>query len=228
MNIGINRFLTAEIFWNKVMSPERLYIKADEGIEMGEKSLQKKKFILERSRKVFEEKGFKEVTMKDIVEACEISRGGLYLYFESTKEIFLEVLKMEALETDDMFAEALTDDVTSADILALFLKEQKKEILNKKGQLTVAVYEFYFAHKPPKGENFLRSQFNDAVKVIEKLIEDANENGEFACQDPRGAARNIMYVLEGLKISAHTRGISESTINQEILYIMQGLVADNA
>ena len=29
--------------------------------------------------------------MKDIVEACEISRGGLYLYFGSTAEIFLEV-----------------------------------------------------------------------------------------------------------------------------------------
>ena len=28
--------------------------------------------------------------MKDIVEACDISRGGLYLYFESTSQIFME------------------------------------------------------------------------------------------------------------------------------------------
>ena len=62
---------------------------------MGEKSLQKKKYILETARKVFMEKGYKKVTMKDIVEACDISRGGLYLYFESTSQIFLEVLKME-------------------------------------------------------------------------------------------------------------------------------------
>ena len=63
---------------------------------MGEKSVQKRQFILETARKVFMEKGFKQVTMKDIVDACEISRGGLYLYFESTKEIFLEVLRMES------------------------------------------------------------------------------------------------------------------------------------
>ena len=44
---------------------------------MGEKSVQKKKYILDTARKVFAEKGFKNVTMKDIVEACEISRGGL-------------------------------------------------------------------------------------------------------------------------------------------------------
>ncbi|MDE5865799.1 MAG: TetR/AcrR family transcriptional regulator, partial [Lachnospiraceae bacterium] len=40
---------------------------------MGEKSVQKKQYILETARKVFVEKGFKNVTMKDIVEACEIS-----------------------------------------------------------------------------------------------------------------------------------------------------------
>ena len=60
---------------------------------MGEKSLQKKKYILEKAREVFMEKGYKNVTMKDIVDACEISRGGLYLYFPGTRELFLEVLK---------------------------------------------------------------------------------------------------------------------------------------
>ena len=46
---------------------------------MGAKSEQKKAYILEVAKEVFIEKGFRTVTMKDIVEACEISRGGLYL-----------------------------------------------------------------------------------------------------------------------------------------------------
>lgn len=192
---------------------------------MGEKSLQKKQYILRCAKKVFEEKGFKDVTMKDIVEACDISRGGLYLYFESTEEIFLEVLKLESEDTDSVFEEALTEDATSVDILAFFFKEQKKEILNKKG-LTMAMYEFCFGHKLPKKENFLRNQFNAAVLILEKLIAHATEDGDFICTDPKGAARNIMYVLEGLKINAQTIGVTEAMINQEILYIMKGLVAD--
>ncbi len=71
---------------------------------MSDKSEQKKKYILETARKVFIEKGFKNVTMKDIVEACDISRGGLYLYFGSTREIFQEVLQLEASEADDVFS----------------------------------------------------------------------------------------------------------------------------
>lgn len=191
---------------------------------MGEKSVQKRQFILETARKVFMEKGFKQVTMKDIVDACEISRGGLYLYFESTKEIFLEVLRMESQETDDTFA--MSENASSADILALFLKEQKKELLRKKNNLSIAVYEFFFDNKVAKKDNIIRNQFEEAVGVIEKLIAAGVETGEFYCEDPLGAARNIMYVLEGLKVSAHTIGITEKAVDDELLYIMKGLVAE--
>ena len=74
---------------------------------MGERSLQKKRFILEKAKEVFVEKGFRSVTMKDIVDACEISRGGLYLYFSSTEEVFLEVLAAESEEADDVFSESV-------------------------------------------------------------------------------------------------------------------------
>ena len=190
---------------------------------MGEKSLQKKKFILETARKVFMEKGYKRVTMKDIVEACDISRGGLYLYFNGTDEIFMEVLKMESEEADDLFAESIKDDATITDILTLFLKEQKKELLQKKNNLVQATYEFYFENDLPKKENILKSQFESAVLIIQKLIESGVENGEFYCEDCEGTARNIMYVLEGLKISAQTIGVTEKSVDKEIQYLLQGL-----
>ena len=68
---------------------------------MGEKSERKKRLIVERARGVFAKKGYKAVTMKDIVEACEISRGGLYLYFNNTREIFEAVMAAENAEEDD-------------------------------------------------------------------------------------------------------------------------------
>ena len=115
---------------------------------MGEKSVQKRKYILKKAREVFAEKGFKDVTMKDVVDACEISRGGLYLYFSSTEEIFLAVLREEIDEDDEeAVVAALSGDASAGDMLALFLKEQKKEILRKKNNLTVATYEYFSVHK---------------------------------------------------------------------------------
>lgn len=193
---------------------------------MSEKSAQKKKYIVETARGVFIEKGYKDVTMKDIVEACGISRGGLYLYFSGTDELFMDVLKMEAEEADDVFAGKVGQDATPSDILALFLKEQKRELLHKRNNLSMAVYEYFFQNKAPKKDNLLKQQFDAAVRSIEKLIEAGVETGEFYCEDAKGAARNIMYVLEGLKISSQTRGITEEMVDREVLYIMQGLIID--
>mgnify|MGYP000398597840 FL=1 len=190
---------------------------------MGEKSLQKKKYILETARKVFMEKGYKNVTMKDIVEACDISRGGLYLYFNSTAEIFREVLHMESEEADDVFSDSIREDATATEILALFLKEQKKELLSKKDNLAIATYEYYFGEDVPKKDNILKRQFDSAVKIIEKLIETGVENGEVYCEDCRSAARNIMFLLEGLKISAHTIGVTPEMVDRELLFILNGL-----
>ena len=190
---------------------------------MGEKSVQKKKFILEPARKVFVEKGFKKVTMKDIVEACDISRGGLYLYFDNTSQIFLEVLKLESEEADDVFSDNIKEDATAADILVLFLQEQKKELLRKKDTLTQAIYEYYFENQPGRKDNILKKQFDSAVKIIEKLIEIGVDNGEFYCEDCQETARNIMFVVEGMKISAQTIGITSETVDREILYILKSL-----
>ena len=190
---------------------------------MGEKSVQKRKYILDTAKKVFVERGYKSVTMKDIVEACDISRGGLYLYFESTSQIFQEVMKLESEEADDVFSDSIADDATAADILILFLREQKKELLRKEDTLTQAIYEYYFQSQPVRKGNVLKRQFDSAVRIIEKLIETGVENGEFVCEDCRGMARNIMFVLEGLKISAQTIGITADVVNREIRFILRML-----
>lgn len=48
------------------------------------KSELKKRFILKKSKEMFMEKGYQAVTMTDIVEICEISRGGLYRDYKNT------------------------------------------------------------------------------------------------------------------------------------------------
>ena len=53
---------------------------------MGEKSVQKRKYILDKARAVFADKGFKDVTMKDIVDGV---MAGNVLYL-TTAEIILD------------------------------------------------------------------------------------------------------------------------------------------
>ncbi|MDR2824929.1 MAG: TetR/AcrR family transcriptional regulator [Prevotellaceae bacterium] len=49
--------------------------------------------IITTSLKLFLQKNFKEVTMKEIVDAAGLSKGAFYHYFESKEKVFEEVVK---------------------------------------------------------------------------------------------------------------------------------------
>lgn len=193
---------------------------------MSEKAAQKKQLILKTARRVFTEKGYKNVTMKDIVEACEISRGGLYLYFSSVEELFLAVMSAEEEEADDVFSGELGEDAQAVDVLMIFLKEQKREILRKKDDLSVAIYEYYFANRLAGENNPLRQRFEAAGQALARLIEAGIVSGEFYDVDAKSAADNIMFVLEGLHICAHTMGVTETMVDNELLTLVGMLVAE--
>ncbi|MBQ9991016.1 MAG: TetR/AcrR family transcriptional regulator [Lachnospiraceae bacterium] len=196
---------------------------------MGEKSEQKRSYILKQARTVFAEKGFKAVTMKDIVDVCDISRGGLYLYFKSPEEIFREILLSDQDGEEGELPGGITRDTPMADLLMLFLKEQKKEILRKKDDIAVAAYEFFFADRAEKKqEDYARSQFDKAVKVLAGILEEGALRGEFYCPDARAAATGIMYSVEGMKICARTMGLSENKVDRQLLYIVEGLVLEDS
>ena len=103
------------------------------------------------------------------------------------------------------------------------LKEQKKEILLKKNSITVAAYEYFFANKPAKRDNLLRRKFLESVDILKGLIEAGVENGEFVCEDPESTAQDIMFVLERLRVSSQTMGLSEIRLDTELLYIIYAL-----
>ena len=192
---------------------------------MGEKSRQQKQHILDAARKVFADKGFKNVTMKDIVEECGISRGGLYLYFQNTDEIFAEILRQDADEADEVFTRQLTEDASATDILSVFLKEQKKELLRRKENITAAAFEYFLGNRIPRRENLMHRQFEGGARAVAKLIEIGVENGEFVCSDPVGTAYNIMFVLSGMKINSQTIGLNESMVDSQILFLVNRITS---
>ena len=43
----------------------------------------------------------------------------------------------------------------------------------------------------------------------------------------KSTAQDIMFVLEGLRVCSQTMGLSESRVDRELLYIMEGLVYED-
>lgn len=187
---------------------------------MGDKSLQKRKYIIERAREVFYINGYRAVTMKDIVEACGISRGGLYLHFASTKELFEAVLEEEGADIDALLQDVQDQIFTPGERLLLYLDGQKKIILKKKASLAAAVYEYMFENKASEEDNLVKKQFDRSAAALEQLIEEGVEQEWMVCEDACEAACNILYTLEGLKALSLVSTVTAETVDKEIAYIM--------
>ncbi|WP_026504403.1 TetR/AcrR family transcriptional regulator [Butyrivibrio sp. NC3005] len=191
---------------------------------MGAKSDRKRNYIIEKSRNVFARKGFKNVTMKDLVEECNISRGGLYLHFSSTEQIFMAVLSsLVKKDSDAAIEQALMGNASASDMLVLFLNEQKKEILCRDNNLGLAIYEYCASHSLIPKNNLIKKSFDTSVGIIEGLIDDGVRDGEFVCEDAHSKAVSICYILEGLRYLSDTVGLTEENFDSEINYILAGL-----
>lgn len=137
---------------------------------MAKKSLEKRNLILERAEQVFSKKGFSAVTMKDIIDACNISRGGIYLYFNSTDEIFMEVIKSHHQTCMQKTKHNIDDVKDFQTVVNAYFENLKQEMINVKGSLKLAMIEFFIAHKAETDNNFFVKAMDGLKAPIVEIL----------------------------------------------------------
>ena len=196
---------------------------------MGERADSKRRLILERAREVFVRKGYRAVTMKDIVEACGISRGGLYLYYPDVREVFIAVLRAEQpRENEVALQRVLVGDASVREMLSLYLEDRKREVLSGDRGLARAEFEFFSSGEAgQEAVHPLRARFESDVLAVTQLITLGVKSGEFVSESPEGDARSLMYVLEGLRAAGQTYGIGEAEVDREISHMLSRITDTN-
>ena len=85
--------------------------------------------IIEASIGLYEERIFKDITIKDIAERITFARSNIYNYFQTKEEIFLAIFEEEYKkwnsDLNQISNEQITDKGTLSDLLAKSLKKRK-------------------------------------------------------------------------------------------------------
>src|SRR5574344_1313511 len=182
---------------------------------MGEKGSKTKENIRAEAYQLFAEKGFKEVTMKDICENTGLSRGGLYRHYSSTKEIFSEILSEEFV-----IADRIEKKESAKTILEDLLTKLREEVMEKELSLSLAIYEYSSAGNE---EFFLRIN-NRAKKRWMDLISYGIETREFKTVDPDQISDMILYYYQGLRMWSRVIPFTEKNAENYIITIRQVLL----
>lgn len=166
---------------------------------MGNRSLEKRNLILERAKQVFSQKGFSMVTMKDIIDACNISRGGIYLYFSSTDEIFMEVIKLHHQSYIEKTKNNINDIDDFNTIVNIYFENLKQEMKNIKGSLKLAMIEFFVAHKTETNNNFFIKAMDGLKAPIIEILSLGKKQGRISYENLNEATDLVFYWLIGLE-----------------------------
>ncbi|MCX7681465.1 MAG: TetR/AcrR family transcriptional regulator [Anaerolineae bacterium] len=189
---------------------------------------ERRQAILQAARKVFFQKGFHRATVDDVAELAELSKGTVYLYFES-KETLLAHLLLEGL---DELLERLEE------VYAETPSVPADERLRKLG----LAYLDFFTEQPDYFWLLMatdRGRFQETVTpeicqqvlsislegldLAARAIQQGVEEGVFHCQSPRQAATILWATLNGvLELMAHPLrreivGIERATLYREAL-----------
>ena len=97
---------------------------------MSKKGSETKRLIKEQAYKLFAIRGFKDVTMKDICEITGLSRGGLYRHYDSTDQIFSEIIETFLVAQNNSFKEKMEAKIPAPQILDEILQKYRDEMID--------------------------------------------------------------------------------------------------
>lgn len=158
---------------------------------------------------LFASKGFKQVTMKDICEAASLSRGGLYCHYESTQEIFKEIINDFMSRQEDTFSEKIGQNIPAKEILNEVLEKYKAEMLDGQASLSLAIYEYFSIADVSETENELNTQYLASFKAWKNLLDYGIQTGEFNLVDIRPVFDLIIFSYQGVRMYSKLMPINE-------------------
>lgn len=183
------------------------------------KSDRKRRLILSKAKQVFIKKGFISTTIKDIAEECNISRGGIYLYFKSVDDIFIQIITIKNKQKLRQTKEYIAKDKSFIELIDIYFYKQKNRLMNMQNSLLMAMHEYRFVHKDDPHNKILYNEFFNTKTVILELLNYGKQQGVIKINDTDSLAINIMFFIEGISTLAVTIGVSEDIIDSQIEFI---------
>lgn len=175
---------------------------------MGSKGEKTKEAIRDVSIALFSQNGFRAVTMKDICEACKMSRGGLYRHYGSTQEIFEEILAGMVKRETVFFKDNMDKNISAKVILSEELRLIQAEMLDPKTSLSYAIYEYSIVCS----DRYMIDLNIKAKKRWHDFIKYGIVRGEFQKVDIEVMTDHILYIYQGIRMWCRVIPIEEKTV----------------
>lgn len=142
----------------------------------------RKNSILKAARKLFLERGFKAVTVDQIAARAEVSKGAIYLYFDSKEEIYTQILITANIEQYQEIKSFSLQDSAAAEILLRFAENYVDYFLEN-NELFRILMTFMLQSENMNLTEEQNTQLihttNENARIISEILQKGVNSGEF-------------------------------------------------
>jgi AcrR family transcriptional regulator len=162
----------------------------------------RKNTILRAARRLFFDRGFKSVTVDNIAAKSEVSKGSIYLCFESKEEIYAQILISDNIALYERIKNFSATEASASQLLLEFARIYVDYFLND-NELFRILMTFMLQtgqmNLTEKQNTELIRSTNENIKIISEIIKKGIESGEFAPIDNIWQMQNAIWgMLNGI------------------------------
>lgn len=189
--------------------------------------------IVDAALQLFSEKGFAATRMSDVARQAGISKGTLYLYFDSKEAIFREVVR-QVIEPQIDHNESMVDEFegTAPELLALITRGMWHGVCNSRLSAIPKLIISESTTFPELAQYFVDHVVKRSRKLLIRVIEKGIERGELMDCNPVTTARLIAAPLVHAAIWMHSLSVydddqdADEYIGQFIGILLHGIATD--
>lgn len=165
--------------------------------------------ILEAAARCFNQSGYADTTMKDILAEADLSTGAVYNYFAGKDEIYAALLDQNVEELIATFDDSKRSGTSAWSRLRDVIHRHFGSFHSDKQHEATRLYLLEFlpasAHNPELRDRIKRR--NQLMhQLIQELITEGAQLGEFRRVDPKATAALILAAGDGVRLHALTTG----------------------
>ncbi len=163
-----------------------------------EKQQKRKEQILHAAMRVLVKKGYDNSRIDDIVDESGMSKGAIYWYYKSKKDVYLDLVNYWVIRYSAVLNHIVEDGRSATDelkdLFQFFITQYETDPVVFK-----ALLEFWsLSGRDEDFNNKLQVVYSEFLHLIQKILEQGKKNNEFKNIDIETTALSIMINIEGM------------------------------
>lgn len=155
--------------------------------------------ILAAAIQVYADRGYHRTRVEDIADAAGVSKGTLYLYFESREHLFSAAFEDFMTRLSEGLAEITASDAPPLERLAQVVTASL-DAVRRHETLSRVMVDFWSAtlHNPDVPHIDASRQYREIRQMIAALLDEAAKRGEIRPDRPALTESVLMAAMDGI------------------------------